>query len=175
MYKDLKMMRLTKSAVILAATIGSVAPAFAMCAGNQVEVFSCSFGTKQVELCLTPDEQNLTYRFGPKGAPELELTRGYGDITLQPWNGIGRSIWEQVTIPKGQFSYVLYASFDKFDQTQTGGLDVMRGDQRLATLTCTNAGTQNGLFELDTLRFAMTDAGYCRRDTNEALQMGPCA
>ena len=168
------MLTVTTPATLLTMMILGTGPAMALCAGNQVEVFSCSFGAKQVELCLTPDEQNLTYRFGPKAAPELELTRGFDRVIQQPWNGIGRAIWDQIALPKGQFSYVLYTSFDKIDQTQSGGLTVMRGDQRLATLSCAMDDPQAGVFELDTVSFAMMDAGYCRDNTSDPLRMGPC-
>lgn len=164
------------------ATFGSLAasmmlcaaPAFATCAGNQIEVFSCSFGAKQAELCMTTDEQKLTYRFGPKGAPELELTRGFDEITMQPWSGFGRSIWENVTVPSGSFSYVLFSSYDKFDQTHSGGLEVLRGDQTLASLDCLGNGPQDGFFDLQTLEVTMLDAGYCRQDTSDALRKGVC-
>jgi hypothetical protein len=167
------MKNMFKALVVCTAVMTSAAPALAICAGNQIEVFSCSFGTKHVELCVTADEQNVTYRFGPKGAPELELTRGFDDIIVQPWNGIGRWIWEQVTLAKGQFSYALASSYDKFGQTVTGGLEVLRGDQVLASLDCAEGGNE-GAFELETLSMIMSEAGYCRNDTNDSLSMGPC-
>lgn len=159
---------------LAAAMMLCAAPALAVCTGNQIEVFACSFGAKQVELCMTTDEQKLTYRFGPKDAPELELTRGFDEITMQPWNGIGRSIWDVVTLPSGSFSYQLFSSFDKFEQSHVSGLEVLRGNQTLATLDCLSADADDGFFELQTLALTMQDAGYCRSDTSDALRMGPC-
>lgn len=160
--------------IALGLLVCAAGPAFAVCAGNQNEVFSCSFGAKQVELCMTTDEQKLTYRFGPKAAPELELTRGFDEIVMRPWNGIGRSIWDAVTVPSGSFSYVLFSSYDKFEQYHSTGLEVWRGDQVLATLDCIGDGTEGGFFELETLELAMIDAGFCRSDTSEVLRRGPC-
>jgi hypothetical protein len=168
------MMTVTEFAAVCAVMIGSVTPAFAICAGNQIDVFSCSFGAKQVELCMTPDDQSVTYRFGPKAAPELEIARSFDEITMQPWNGIGRSIWETVSVPNGQFSYAFYTSFDKFDQTLTAELEVKRKEQTLARLTCNDTDVGAGLFELDTLTMTMLEVGYCRTDTSDVLRAGPC-
>ncbi|WP_417243044.1 hypothetical protein [Celeribacter sp.] len=149
-------------------------PVWAICAGNQEPVFACSLGGKQVELCLTPAENRVTYRFGPDRAPEIELTRDFDQITVQPWNGIGRTIWDRVSLPNGGFSYTLYWAYDKIDQVVSGGIEVARGESIVASLICEDAGEGGALFELDTLNFAMQDAGYCRFDTADALRMGPC-
>ncbi|WP_123792163.1 hypothetical protein [Pacificibacter maritimus] len=150
-------------------------PAFATCAGNQSTVFSCEIGVKTVELCLTPDESKLTYRFGASTAPELELTRAFGDITMRPWNGIGRAIWEEVTIHKGQFSYAVFQSFDKTDQVMSAGLSVHRGEQVLASLSCDGEPKAQGVFELDTVTQTMMDQGFCRDGTSDPLGQGACA
>lgn len=164
------MKRAFKTVAMFTAMMAFAAPALAVCAGNQIELFACSFGSKQIELCMTTDDQSVTYRFGPSAAPELELTRGFDAITMQPWNGIGRTIWDRITLPSGQFSYALYAAYDKIDQTQSSGLEVLRGEQELASLTCTG----DSFSDLDTLRFAMEEAGYCRKDTADVLSAGTC-
>lgn len=156
-------------AALIATTVYAT-PALAVCAGNQVELFSCSFGSKQVELCMTADDQSVTYRFGPSAAPEIELTRGFDAITMQPWNGIGRNIWDRVVLPNGQFSYALYAAYDKMDQQQSGGLEVLRGEQELASLNC----AADMFFDLDTLRLTMEQAGFCRKDTADVLSAEAC-
>ena len=161
---------------ILVAAVLSVAasPVWAICAGNQETVFACSLGAKQVELCLTPAEGRVTYRFGPERAPEIELTRDFDEITMQPWNGIGRAIWDRVTIPNGDYSYSLSWSYDKIDQEVSGGIEVARGETVLASLACEDAGEGGAIMELETLSFAMQDAGFCRSATYEALREGPC-
>jgi hypothetical protein len=164
------MKRVFKAVAAFMAMIPYAAPAFAVCAGNQIELLSCSFGSKQVELCMTTDAQSVTYRFGPQGAPELELTRGFDEITMQPWNGIGRTIWDSVTLHNGQFSYALYAAYDKIDRTESSGLEVLRGEQGLASLDCIG----DPFFDLDTLRLTMEQAGYCRKDTADALSTEAC-
>ncbi|PZX12542.1 hypothetical protein [Celeribacter halophilus] len=161
---------------ILVAAVLSVAasPVWAICAGNQETVFACSLGAKHVELCLTPAEGRVTYRFGPERAPEIELTRDFDEITMQPWSGIGRSIWDRVTIPNGDYSYSLSWSYDKIDQEVSGGIEVARGETVLASLACEDAGEGGAIMELETLSFAMQDAGFCRSATYEALREGPC-
>lgn len=146
------------------------APAFAICAGNQTAIYRCDVGSKSVELCLTPNERRVTYRFGPVDAPEIELTRDFDEITMQPWSGVGRGIWDQVAIPNGDFSYDLYWSADKIDRTVYGGVEVRRNANTVASLSC-DAG---GYFDFDTLLFAMQDAGYCRSDPIQPLSEGPC-
>lgn len=159
-----------KSIAAFAIAASCATPALAVCAGNQIELFSCSFGSKQVELCMTTDDQSVTYRFGPNAAPELELTRGFDEITMQPWNGIGRTIWDSVTLHSGQFSYALYAAYDKMDRTESSGLEVLRGEQGLATLDCKT----DRFADLDTLRLTMEQAGYCRKNTADALTANTC-
>jgi hypothetical protein len=155
---------------MFSAMMAFAAPALAVCAGNQIELFSCSFGSKQVELCMTTDDQSVTYRFGLKAAPELELTRSFDAITMQPWNGVGRYVWDSVTLPSGQFSYMLHAAYDKFEKVQSGGLEVLRGEQVLASLDCTH----DMFSDLDTLRLTMEQAGYCRTDSIDVLTAGTC-
>lgn len=152
------------------ALIALASPAAAVCAGNQVPVFACDIGAKQVELCLTTDEARVTYRFGPSAAPELELTRDFDRLTMTPWNGIGRTIWDRVSIPNGAFAYDLYWAYDKVDEVTTGGIEVRRGQTVLAALDC-EAG---GFYDLVTLSTAMQEAGFCRRDPADDLSQGAC-
>ncbi|GAA3853890.1 hypothetical protein [Celeribacter arenosi] len=146
-------------------------PAHAVCALNQEVIFQCLDGAKTIELCLTPSDQNVTYRFGAASAPEIELTRGFDEIEMVPWNGIGRSIWDQVTVSNGNFAYGLFWNYDKFDETASGGLQVTRGESVVARRAC----TAEGIYNFDILRIAMQEAGYCRSDTNAPLTMGPCS
>ena len=162
---------------ILVAAVLSVAasPVWAVCAGNQETVFACSLGAKQVELCLTPTEDRVTYRFGPAQAPEIELKRDFDEISMQPWHGIGRTIWDRVTIPNGDYSYSLSWFLDKIDQEISGGIEVARGETVLASMTCVDAGESGAIMgRLETLSVAMQDAGFCRSETYEALREGPC-
>lgn len=163
-----------KAAVVVAVLAGHAAPALAICAGNQETLFSCSVGEKQIELCLTAVDQSVTYRFGPDHAPEIELTRDFGEISMRPWNGIGRNIWDSVTVPNGNFAYEIYWSFDKIDQQAQAGLNVLRGAHDIATLACLDAEDGSAILDLGTLSFAMQDAGFCRIDTSDPLRMGPC-
>ncbi|WP_417249927.1 hypothetical protein [Celeribacter sp.] len=131
---------------------------------------NCTVAGKVVELCLTPNENRVTYRFGPAEAPEIELTRDFDAITMQPWSGIGRGIWDMVEIPNGDFIYELHWNADKIDRTVVGGVNVRRGEAVLASVSC-DAG---GYFDFDTLIFAMQDAGFCRSDTVDPLSKGSC-
>jgi hypothetical protein len=162
-----------RRASFVSAAMCIAAPAFAICAGNQETVFSCTVQSKTIELCLTPLEQSVTYRFGPASAPEIELTRGFGEINMRPWNGIGRHIWNSVQLPNEGFSYELYWAFDKIEREAAAGLNVLRGEQELATVECSNI-EETAVMELETLQFAMEDAGFCRVDTSDALAVGAC-
>lgn len=163
-------------APLAAAMLACLSPmaAHAICAGNQETVFACDFGSKQVELCLTVEDQSVTYRFGPSDFPEMELTRDFDEIVMRPWNGVGRAIWDEVSVWNGDVGYALYWHYDKIDYTIGGGLTVYRQEQVLADLACDAPEEGGALFEFETLSFAMEEAGFCRSDTSEPLRQGPC-
>ncbi len=108
------------------------------CFGTGLPLFHCESGGKAVDLCLQGDV--VLYRFGPaQGAAELLLGRKVGEVHMRPWNGIGRHLWEEVTLFNGAYSYGINYSIDRLAEGEpqvAGGVTVRQGDKTLADLTC---------------------------------------
>nr|WP_321508604.1 hypothetical protein [uncultured Celeribacter sp.] len=145
-------------------------PALADCADNMHRVLSCDLGDKTLDLCLDPYSVNLLYRFGPPGAPELELIRPLSSATYVPWPGIGRAIWEQVTLTNYEASYEVFWMFDKIDRLEKGGVIVTSGEELLAELHCTSSPEQ----DFETLYQAYQVEGYCRGMSGQGMSLEAC-
>lgn len=132
------------------------APAHAACQGD--EAFSCRIGNKTLDVCYW--KGMLNYRFGPEGKPELTLYELLETVAYTPWPGIGRAIWDSVAFQNEGVTYEVWSSFDKMDENAVmeGGVNVMRGDKTLATLTCDKGSVGRGL---DTLSELKAGIGQC--------------
>jgi hypothetical protein len=110
------------------------APAHAACPGDTV--FSCPIGKKTLEICHA--KGLLTYTFGRGRKPELIISEPVETVAYTPWPGIGRAIWDSVAFENEGVTYEVWTSFDKMDENAVleGGINVMEGDETLATLTC---------------------------------------
>ena len=126
------------------------APAHAACQGD--EAFSCQVGKKTLEICYW--KGMLTYRFGPEGKPELTLNEPLETVDFMPWPGIGRAIWDSVVSENKGIAYEVWSSFDKLDENAVmeGGVNVMQGDETLATLSCDKGSVGRGLETLGELK-----------------------
>lgn len=91
-----------------------------------------------MDICLHGDI--LTYRFGPGNGPaELLLARHVLGVDMTPWSGVGRAIWEEVTVHNSVYSYLISYSVDRMageDVPPEGRLIVAEGDSEVADLTC---------------------------------------
>ncbi|WP_293451842.1 hypothetical protein [Planktotalea sp.] len=90
-----------------------------------------------MNVCL--QDNVVLYSFGSIGrAPELLLGRDVTRVSLTPWNGVGRSIWEEISVSSGDFNYNLSYAIDRAPDgvRPTGQLIVARGDSELANLQC---------------------------------------
>lgn len=142
------------------------------CFGTGVPLFHCRSGGKAVDLCLQGDV--VLYRFGPAGgSAELLLGRAVPDVQMRPWNGIGRHLWEEVTLFNGAYSYAVSYSVDRLAEgapQATGGVTVMRGGTALADLAC-NAGSV-AVHDFYPVFEAKEAAGQCWN--RERLAWGAC-
>lgn len=121
-------------------------PVLAECVQDQTLFLRCDMehGGKTLELCWN-DEQ-ATYRFGPKGGtPELALGLPMGaGATHTPWPGIGRTIWEAMRLRNTDVVYEVYGGFDRMDaatpdapDSRFGGVIVLQdGKGEIAHLKC---------------------------------------
>ena len=123
--------------------------AFTLSATAQVaeapeQIFSCSFGARQVEVVR--DGATLTYRFGRPGRWEMVLSgdAARGNVhyhrTLYP-----RGEDQTLRFESGAHSYVIFNAFQTPDYRLEGarddsGLLVLRGGRRIARMNCRGGG-----------------------------------
>lgn len=123
--------------VVAALCIGSAANA--RCFESGTPMFHCTFegGAKTVDVCLQGEV--VVYSFGRTGrAADMILARREVGVPMTPWNGIGRSISEEITIYSGTYAYILSYEMDRSVESAavSGRLIVGEGDSELAELTC---------------------------------------
>lgn len=107
-------------------------------------VFACSFGTRQVEIVREGD--GLTYRFGPPGRPELELTGDAASGTLFYHRTLyARGEDQSLRFVNGDHSYVVFNAWSAPNRYLEGardhsGLLVLRGGRVIARMDCREGG-----------------------------------
>ncbi len=115
------------------------------CFGNGTPLFHCTVkgGAKAVDVCLQSDV--LIYRFGaPRGAAELLLAKRVENVRMQPWNGVGRSIWEELIVDNSGYSYNISYSIDRMIEdgaddhvaVPLGDVIIAKGAKILNVLKC---------------------------------------
>ena len=119
------------------------------CFGAGEPLFHCTFnaGKKSVDVCLQGDV--LLYRFGPpNGRAELALARREIGVEMTPWNGVGRSIYEEITVYNGAYSYILSYAIDRNIEGAPidGRLIVAQGDSEVASLVCDKGSVKEADF-----------------------------
>ena len=102
-------------------------------------MFHCTFngGSKTVDVCLQGDV--ALYSFGATDrSPDLLLARNAIGVEMTPWNGVGRSIWEEITFYNNAYSYNLSYAIDRNNENAhvEGRLIVGEGDSEVAELIC---------------------------------------
>ena len=78
------------------------------CAAGERVVYNCAFGHKVGSICLAPS--SVSYRYGPLGKPELEITSNGKDGHAFQDNimGSGGSSETAVRFVNNGYSYVIY-------------------------------------------------------------------
>ncbi len=140
-------MKTCATAILLALT---ATQAQARCAPSETEVFSCKIAgsSKRVEIC--EGGQVARYSFGKAGqSPELDLSAPIAALDYVPWNGIGRTIYEQVTFQNKGYGYTVYFLFDRLSEVPTqavsGGISVEQNAQEIANLECNPDTISSGM------------------------------
>lgn len=135
-----------------------VLPSFAQ--SQEAPLFHCQFANAK-EVTLRASETGMSYVFGRRhSTPELTLWRAFEEIDVTPWNGVGRSIWEDIAFANGDVTYRIWGNFDRMTEEHevTGGILVERDDEDLARLDCLpHTVTYTPFSFLD----AYEAAGYC--------------
>ncbi|KAB6717810.1 MULTISPECIES: hypothetical protein [Roseobacteraceae] len=123
-------------------------------------LFQCTFANGKT-VVLETDETGVVYRFGRPGqTPELTLHRLYDQIDVTPWPGVGRSIWEDLSLHNGAVTYRLWGALDRMseDHELSAGLIVEQGEDELARLECLPDSINYAVFSFSD---AYEAAGYC--------------
>lgn len=106
----------------------------------------------------------VTYAFGPKGAPDLQISAAPGDLGYLPWNGIGTEMPEAVQFQSGDYTYEVWYSVRKMmDESEplpppAGGVRVLQGDDLVADLACS---APPDIYDLYLIYEAKLVAGQC--------------
>jgi len=113
--------------------------AHAGCPVGPVAILSCTLSAGKMVLDVCLSEDMITFTFGETGEnPDLSLQAHVKNADYIPWNGIGRSYYEQVSFHNAEVTYIVWGAVDRLseDHTVSGGVEVVRGDETLAHLQC---------------------------------------
>ena len=123
----------------------SASPMYAACPLETDTFLSCTIANRHHGLDVCIDGDQVSYAYGlPKQPPELSLVSEIATLEYQPWPGVGRSIWEEVTFHNGNYSYTVSAGFDRTategvtipPSAYFGGVVVHRAGDELTSLMC---------------------------------------
>ncbi len=127
----------------LSVMIGWAGAAYAGCLSDEQTFMACKIADSGKSLRVCFDDDTVHYRFGAADqSPELALSVAMVEAVYQPWPGIGRAIWESVAFPNADYTYEVFAGFDRMvegDEDESagfGGVHVMRNDQIVGELRC---------------------------------------
>lgn len=135
--------------------------AHAACQAGSEPVQSCSLsgGNKVLDVCLMQD--SMSYSFGKAGEdPDLRLSAPITQAGYVPWNGVGRSIYEEVSFYNQGVTYLVWYAVDRTIDAHpiSGGIVVRQGDKQLATMSCDENSVITGF---DAVYDRMTTLGHC--------------
>lgn len=140
-------------------------PAAADCAGGE-QVFSCQIGVKYLEICHIGGD--LTYAFGPKGAPDLALSESLLTVNFTPWPGVGSAMWETLAFQNDGYSYEVWTSQERDDVSPLeAGINVLKGDEMIANMRCVPSTPSQALAGVWDLKESV---GLCWDFGNQAWQ-----
>ena len=72
------MLRTTTSTILAITLLPTLA------AATEGNFLTCTVGAKQLSLSI--QDETVTYRYGPRGNPELVLQEPVATVDYQPWN-----------------------------------------------------------------------------------------
>lgn len=134
-----------KLAVALAALIadaGGVCAQPTHCRNDEATLFSCQAKGKTLSICGAGDRV-VTYRFGPIGAVELNLSSQAGDKSVAvsagslTYSGGGGAY---VAFANPPYRYVVYTAIVR-DEGDTAGVAIERNGRKMGALNCSGPRT----------------------------------
>ena len=146
-----------KKQIVAAGFALFAAPALAgeYCLLDDGEMFTCTFqgGAKAVEVCdaFWLDDTAVSYAFFKRnGEIEKEIVTEKALLIATPFNGMGSVITEAVRFNAGEgYAYeVFYSSERSADAVEEGGINVLKDEEVIATLSCDAGSVTHRLGEL---------------------------
>lgn len=129
-----------------------VNPVHAACSLETNTFMSCTFsnGRKSLDVCASKDV--VIYNFvGKSEEDSLDISVNIPELDYTPWPGIGRTIWERITLYNDGVRYEVYGGInreypqDENNEMKTstfGGVEVFQEDRLLATLECDDGSVE---------------------------------
>ena len=145
-----------KTRVVLAVAVVFGLPTAAladMCGPTEQVAFACKIkdSSRQVSVCESGDGLYV-YRYGKPGIePELTISATPTEVTYNPWNGVGSSMWSDLSFNNGGYRYQLVNIAERSgDGREEGYLNVFEpgADEPSFSAACreeTIQGTLDGL------------------------------
>lgn len=119
--------------------------AHAACPVGQEAFTSCQIEGRSTEVFVCHDDRVATYGYGPIGQPaELSLLDTVENVDFEPWSGLGKAIYERITLYNGDYSYEVGGGFDRpfseeemlLDIRRFGWIDVAQNGEVVSRLEC---------------------------------------
>ncbi|WIV52320.1 hypothetical protein QQG91_15160 (plasmid) [Marivivens sp. LCG002] len=139
----------------------SATQVFAGCPQGTEAFNTCQIEGRNTEVAVCFDDRNVSYSYGSIGSPpELELSSPVERVDFEPWPGLGRSIYEEVTFYNGDYSYTVGGGFERpFSDEEAqqelrrfGWVEVMHLGEQIAYFECrpetVTYGFGGGLYDL---------------------------
>ena len=103
-------------------------------------VFLCTTEKNNKQIALFKQGDNFIYQFGSDmAAPELQLVRPSSKVIKRPWNGIGRYVWDNITLNNKEYSYTIRYSYDKMEDTTLSEVAITKNGDPLSSVKCSSS------------------------------------
>lgn len=110
------------------------------CRQDERAFYNCPFGDGRIVSVCIGDE--TSYRFGPAGSPELDITVAPDEEGV--WRVAGRDDGPSTyfRFERGQYDYVVYSGRSGDPQVERSGVAVLRDGELIQRLECPVTSTQ---------------------------------
>ena len=101
-------------------------------------VLLCTNKKGDKTIGLFKQGNNFIYQYGSDlGKPELQLVRAESSVIKQPWNGVGREFWNNITLENKGYSYTIRSAYERSENgSVTAGVNISKGDKYLTSVEC---------------------------------------
>jgi hypothetical protein len=106
-------------------------------------VFMCTTEKANKTLSLFKQGSYFIYQYGPStGKPEISVAAKESEVVKEPWNGMGSTIWSNITIKNGEYSYTVHSAYTRNtgneESEDSFGVNISKGDAYISSVKCKN-------------------------------------